>query len=266
MLQTSVTTEGSKKLLVIEKKGTEVGEDKIYDTLPNRLVRAEMEKGRVRWSKDNLLDDFIFYLRSNHELVGLLYTHPAHPTDRPTRFILFGFSFCFGLVFEVLLEEIMSDNAETWVIGLILGVFMGAMFWVLEKFFTCECIRKKLDEDEQKRLEEGRGSLEKDQKNVRETMFVCTRICGGAIGCCLFAPGALICYWVAIFVIAAERNIKIMESIEYTTTVWLQGFFSGQVYSLFICGAYFWYEINYKNEQFKSVEAQRSSQVLPKPL
>ena len=55
----------------------------------------------------------------------------------------------------------MSDNAETWVIGLILGVFMGAMFWVLEKFFTCECIRKKLDEDEQKRLEEGRGSLEK---------------------------------------------------------------------------------------------------------
>ena len=46
----------------------------------------------------------------------------------------------------------MSDNAETWVIGLILGVFMGAMFWVLEKFFTCECIRKKLDEDEQKRL------------------------------------------------------------------------------------------------------------------
>lgn len=40
---------GAAKLLVIEKKDVGSGEEKIYDTLPERLVRAEMEDGRVRW-------------------------------------------------------------------------------------------------------------------------------------------------------------------------------------------------------------------------
>ncbi|GMH87009.1 hypothetical protein TL16_g10724 [Triparma laevis f. inornata] len=156
----------------------------------------------------------------------------------------------------------MGENAETWAIGLVLGVFMGGMFWILERFFTCECIRKKMDSDEQQRLEEGKGSLEKDQKNMRETGFVCVRICGGALGCCIFAPSAFICYWVAIFVIAAEKEIGVWESMEYTTAVWLQGFASGQVYSIFICAVYFWYEVNYKKAEFKPVEAQRSNQEL----
>ena len=47
----------------------ETREDRIYDSLPPRLVRMELEDGRVRWSKDDIFDDFIFYLRCHHELM-----------------------------------------------------------------------------------------------------------------------------------------------------------------------------------------------------
>ena len=111
---------------------SQVGEEKIYDTLPPRLVRLELEDGRVRWSKDDLVDDFLFFLRCNHELLGMLYTHPSHPTDRPTRFILFAFSFSIGMAFEVLLQELMGETTETWVIGLWLGLVCSVIFYFLE--------------------------------------------------------------------------------------------------------------------------------------
>lgn len=189
------TVDGTQLLEIKQDKAKEVGDERIYNTLPPRLVRMELEDGRVRWSKDDLVDDFIFYLRCNHELIGMLYTHPAHPTDRPTRFILFGFSFSIGMAFEVLLQELMGETAQTWVIGLWLGLICSVIFFFLEHFLTCSCIRKKMDQDEQDRLEKGEGALTKDSKSVRETAFVCARLFGGCAGCCCFAPFAIGCYW-----------------------------------------------------------------------
>ena len=103
-----------------------------------------------------------------------------------------------------------------------------------------------MDEDEQSRIERGAGGLEKDDKNVRETLFVCFRVFGGIGGCCCFAPAALLCYWGAIFIMAAQREIGVAESIKVTSYIWLTGYASGAIYSVFWCAASFYYQIEYK--------------------
>mmetsp|Transcript_11833 Transcript_11833/g.24207 ORF Transcript_11833/g.24207 Transcript_11833/m.24207 type:complete len:268 (+) Transcript_11833:43-846(+) len=247
-------------LLKVTNAVVDQGVEPLYLTLPPRLIRAEMESGRLRWSKDNIVDDFIFYLRCNHELIGLVWTPESHPTDRPTRVLLLCFSFCFGLMFEVVLGEIMGENTRQWVVGMVLGILLSFWFWIMEQFFTCGFIRKKMDEDEQDRLEKGQEGLQKDDKNVRETLFCMTRCLGCGAGCCLFAPGALICYWGAIFIMAAQRDIGVVESIGVTTTIWCTGYASGAVYSVFWCAMMFYYHVEYKGASFEAVKAIRSKQ------
>ena len=135
----------------------------------------------------------------------------------------------------------------------------------MEHFLTCSCIRKKMDEDEQGRLEKGEGGLEKDAKNVRETLFVCARVFGGCAGCCCFAPFAIACYWGAIFMIADKRDIAISESMYVTAHIWLTGYLSGAVYSIFWCAASFYYQVKYKGAKFEAVSAERSKEVMAAP-
>ncbi|GMI04812.1 hypothetical protein TrRE_jg683, partial [Triparma retinervis] len=211
-------------------------------------------------SKDDIVDDFLFYLRCNHEVIGLIWTPEHHPTDRPTRFVLLSFSFCFGLMFEVILEEIMGENTRAWVSGMVLGLFLSFWFMIMEQCFTCGFIRKKMDDDEQGRIEGGKSEIKNDEKNVRETLFCCARLCGTAWACCVFAPGALICYWGAIFIMASQRDISVGDSIGVTTSIWCTGYVSGAVYSVLWCGMMFYYEVFWKEVSFEGVREKRGGE------
>ncbi|GMI47668.1 hypothetical protein TrCOL_g5446 [Triparma columacea] len=155
----------------------------------------------------------------------------------------------------------MGENARQWVVGMILGLFLSFLFMIMEQCFTCGFIRKKMDDDEQKKVEQGQNGLKKDEQNVRETLFCFARLFGTAGGCCCFAPGALICYFGAIGIMASQRDISFSESVGVTTSIWCTGYATGAVYSVLWCGLMFYYEVIWKETSFEGVKAQRSQRI-----
>lgn len=196
------------------------------------------------------MSDFFFYLRCNHELVGLFAVPDSHPTDRPTRVVLLYFSFCFGLMFEVAIGEIMGEDTNAFVVGLILGIVLSFMFSFMEQWFTCAFLRKKMDEDSLNRMEGNASQLTKDQKMMRETGFGLFRVFFGSCMCCFYTPGALGCFFGAVAIVANKRNLAYGDAIPVTIQIWCVGYLSGQIYSLFWCAMRFYYRITYKEEKF----------------
>ncbi len=252
----TIATSSKPRLLDLRKpEGVDSGRP-LYETLPSFQVRREIEAGRLRWSEDDLASDFLFYLRCNHELVGLFAVPDAHPTDRPTRFVLLAFSFAFGLLFEVAIQETMKDDTDAWIVGLVLGVFQSFIFFFLETFFTCSCIRAKMDEDEQDRVErlekgEEKAALTKDERYVREWAFISARLFGGMTGCLCFGPGACVCFFVAVLLMSNIRNISFVDSIGVTSMIWAYGYISATFYSLLWCALIFSYHVYYNEVAFK---------------
>ena len=235
--------EGAPQLLTIAPGTTVSKYDKLYDLLSPEAFRIEFRKGRVRWSTDDT-DNFKFYLRCNHEAMSLFFAPEGHPTDMPTRFILLAFSFCFGLMAEVVLGEIMGESTSGWVLGIFVGLWLSVCFMFIENCFTCDCIRKRMDKS-------SAGSLTNNQKADREIVFNICRCFGGAASCCVFAPGAMLCFFGAIAIMANQRDISYRESFWVTSWIWVWGWANAQIISAITLYAKFYYQITFVEKVYE---------------
>lgn len=223
----------------------------LYEHLPVPLLRLELERGRVRWhGPDSLFADFLFYLRCNHEALALLWVPTGHPSSRSTRIVMLFFSFMFGIMFECAVTAVVSKEPEyqRWVTSAILGCFQFAFFFVMERFFTCSCVRSKLDEENLRALES--GTVVKHQK-IKETSFLALQCCSGVGAFCCYLPAALGCFFGAVAIQADSYNISYERSLGFTSYIWIVGWSTGQLYGLVSNAAFFAYAYSVKEKEFK---------------
>jgi len=138
---------------------------------------------------------------------------------------------------EVVLQEIMGETTSGWLLGFWVGLVLSVMFMFMEACFTCDCIRKRMDES--------KSTQSGTKKNDQEMAFNCCRFLGSLGACCFFAPGAIVSFFGAILIIANQRGISFGASFIFCSWVWLYGWINAQVISVLILLAKFKYHTNY---------------------